>query len=289
MQIEPQPPDAVVISALLASVDGFEDAVRIGKNFIAAMSAHSVLSIYSRFFPTAMDLVCSEQRESQLRPPDFVSNPLIPDSPLEPRYVETVSTSVREFKQAMSAGDSARALRALRPTGILNKVHPPSQELERLEINCFREGGYRRLAYLPEMAKLALWLGDREKADGYASEVLTLLSPRRSNPTEEDGKEIHDANMVLGLLAVMKGDLVGAKKFLLASARTQWSSYEAKTLGPNLSLANELAKRGEREVVAEYLETCPYFRTVQRSGLTSKWIADIRDGRVPDFGPFLYA
>jgi hypothetical protein len=122
MQIGPQPPDAVVISALLASL---EDAVRIGKNFIAAMSAHSVLSIYSRFFPTAMDLVCSEQRESQLRPPDFVSNPLIPDSLPEPRYVETVSTSVREFKQAISAGDSARALRALRPTGILNKVHPP--------------------------------------------------------------------------------------------------------------------------------------------------------------------
>jgi len=81
MQIGPQPPDAVVISALLASVDRFEDAVKIGKNFIAAMSAHSVLSIYIRFFPTAMDLVCSEQRESQLRPPDFVSNPLIPDSP----------------------------------------------------------------------------------------------------------------------------------------------------------------------------------------------------------------
>ena len=287
MQID-QPPDERTISALLTSADRFEEAVRSGKNFMAAMSAHSIVSMFGRFFPTTTDLVCSQPAESQPPSPDFIYDPSIPDSSPEPRNVETVGTSVREFKQAMSAGDSARALRALRPTGILNKVHPPSQELERLEINCFRESGYRRLAYLPQMAKLALWLGDSEKADSYASEVLTLLSPRRSNPAEEDGKEVHDANMVLGLLAVMKGDLVGAKTLLFASAQIQWSSFDARTLGPNLSLANELAKRGEREVVTEYLETCPYFRTQRHNGITSKWIADIRDGRVPDFGPFLY-
>jgi hypothetical protein len=84
-----------------------------GKNFIAAMSAHSILSIYGRSFPTAMALVCSQQPQSQLRPPDFVSDPLSPDSLPEPRYVETVSASVREFKEAISAGDSARALCAL--------------------------------------------------------------------------------------------------------------------------------------------------------------------------------
>jgi len=86
---------------------------------------------------------------------------------------------------------------------------------------------------------------------------------------------------------VIKGDLERAKACLLASARTEWSSFEGRTMGPNLTLANHLAKLGERQVVTEYLETCPYFRTQRHSGITSKWLVDIRDGRVPDFGPLL--
>ncbi len=56
----------------------------------------------------------------------------------------------------MTTGDMARALAALLPTGILRGVHSPAEELERLEIECFREGGSRRLPFLPRMAKLAL-------------------------------------------------------------------------------------------------------------------------------------
>jgi hypothetical protein len=288
MQIEFQPPDERTISALLASTDRLEEAVRSGKNFIAAISAHSILLMFSRFFPTAMALVCSQSSESQSPSPNFISDPSIPDSTPESAYIQTVSSSVREFKEAISAGDATRALRALRPTGILNKVHSPAQKLERLEINCFRESSFRRLAYLPEMAKLALWIGDADKADRYASEVLSLLSPHQFNPVETEGKAIHDANMVLGVLAVIRGDLGLARECLLTSARTEWSSFEGKMLGPNLTLANDLVKRGEWQIVTQYLETCPYFRAPQRRGLTSKWIVDIRDGRVPDFGPFLY-
>lgn len=287
MQNEFQPPDERTILALLASADRLEEAVRSGKNFMAAMSAHSIVSMYRRFFPTATDLVCSQPAESLPPFPAFISDPSIPDSTPEPTYLQTVSSSVRAFKEAVSGGDSTRALRALRPTGILNKVHSPTKELERLEVNCFRESSFRRLAYLPEMVKLALWLGDSDRADRYASEVLSLLLPHQSNPVETDGKVIHDANMVLGVLAVMKGDLEHAKACLLASARTEWSSFEARMRWPNLTLANHLAKLGERQVVTEYLETRPYFRTQQHSGITSKWIVDIRDGRLPDFGPLL--
>jgi hypothetical protein len=290
MQIEFQPPDGRTISGLLTSADQFEQAVRNGKNFVAAMSAHSILRVFGRFFPAAVALACSQSSQSpQPSSPVFICDPSTPDSTPDPVYVQTVSASVQEFKEAISAGDSTTALSALLPTGILQKVHSPAQELESLEINCFREGGYRRLASLPEMAKLALWLGDADKADRYAVEVLTLLSPRQRNPLDTDGKAIHDANMVLGVLALLKNDLERAKKCLIASARTEWSSFEARMAGPNLTLANELAKFGERETVTQYLETCPYFRKADRSGLTSKWIAEIHDGKVPDFGPFLCA
>jgi hypothetical protein len=287
MRTESQSPDERTILALLASADRFEEAVRSGKNFMAAMSAHSILRTFKRFYSSAMVLVCSQPSTSQPPSPVFISDPSVPDSTPEPAYIQAVTSSVREFKEAISAGNSTRALSALRPTGILNKVHSPAQELERLEINCFRESSYRRLVFLPEMAKLALWLADLDKADRYASEVLGLLSPRQSNLVETEGKAIHDANMVLGVLAVMNGDLERAKACLLASARTEWSSFEARMMGPNLTLAYDLAKLGERQVVTQYLETCPFFRTRQHSGITSKWIAEIHDGRVPDFGPLL--
>ena len=109
MQIEFQPPDERTILALLASADRFEEAVRSGKNFMAAMSAHSIVSMFSRFFPTATDLVCSQPAESQPPSPDFVSDPSIPDSTPEPTYIQTVSSSLREFKEAVSGGDSTRA------------------------------------------------------------------------------------------------------------------------------------------------------------------------------------
>jgi len=55
-------------------------------------------------------------------------------------------------------------------------------------------------------------------------------------------------------------------------------------VGPNLTLANELLKHGERRVVVEYLETCSFFWTLGRDVIASKWIAEIRSGGMPDFG-----
>jgi hypothetical protein len=133
------------------------------------------------------------------------------------------------------------------------------------------------------MAKLAMWLNQLDKAEQYASEALKLIRPQwADDPFDDSGDAIHDVNMIAGLIALRRDDLGGAKQFLLASAETS-GSRALRMLGPNLTLAHELLKRGEREAVVQYLQRC---RVFWRLGIRAldEWIDQIRDGAMPDFG-----
>ena len=107
---------------------------------------------------------------------------------------------------------------------------------------------------------------------------LTLGRGRVSIDMEE---AIHDGNLVLGLVALRHGDKERAKQHLLASVRTE-GSFEMKMVGPNLSLAHELLKAGERETVLEYLDGCKCFWRGERGEL-EHWKARIRNGEDPEF------
>jgi hypothetical protein len=89
--------------------------------------------------------------------------------------------------------------------------------------------------------------------------------------------------MVLSLIALRQGDKDRAKEHLLASARTE-GFLEMNISGPNLALANELLKLGERDAVAEYLGSCRAFWSPGRATL-DKWIDQLRAGEDPDFAP----
>jgi len=88
---------------------------------------------------------------------------------------------------------------------------------------------------------------------------------------------IHDANDVLGRVALLRGNLPRAKDCLLDAAATPGGGILNRS-GPRMLLAQELLDRGEREVVIEYLQKV---KTFWSSGAVSiaRWISDIRAGR----------
>jgi tetratricopeptide (TPR) repeat protein len=133
-----------------------------------------------------------------------------------------------------------------------------------------------------EMAKLAFAAGDIEKARTYADE---LLAPGlQGNGGVNDPYAFYYGNFVLGRIALREGKVEVAKSYLLASGKTAGNPL-LNTFGPNMSLAKELLEKGETNAVLEFFQDCGKFWT--RSGGPNKtviWAADVKDGKMPDFG-----
>lgn len=278
-----QPPDQRAIVAVVAFVERFESAVENGENFMAFRAAHGIVRTLKRFLPYVFPMESSQAVVGLAEPhlPVFLSDPVIRVSKPDPHYTEVVQASVHEFKEAISRGDLKTAVAALKPTGLLAGVLSLAGELRRLESDAARMGGSSRLRILPRMAKIALLLSEADKAERYAAEAIALVIPPQTDPFETSAEAIHDANMVAGVLALRRGDIERARQCLLASAHS--GGYrELVEHGPNLTLADELLKRGEREVVVEYFEQLRVFWT-QGGGLITKWLEVIRSGGTPEF------
>jgi tetratricopeptide (TPR) repeat protein len=147
------------------------------------------------------------------------------------------------------------------------------RELEKLE-------GPRRYLALVQMATDAFDTGDMGKAEQYASELLQGVKEGKSG--WNDGNETHYANIVLGRVALRRGDIVGAKQHLLAAGETT-GSPNLNSFGPNMALAKELLEKGERDTVITYLQSCAKFWKMGGAELQN-WIAMIKRGGTPDFG-----
>jgi hypothetical protein len=278
MSKDTEPLDQRIIVTLIKWAEQFEKAVWTGENFVAAVAAARLAGDLRRFLPRAfsgLSLPKTESRQFNVGVPQGTLSGRNPD----PAYSKIVRDSTRRFKEAISNGDSAGAVEALLPTGIITAPNP-EEELHKLESEADRASGTTRLLFIPRMAKLALWIGDIGKAERYASETLHLTAQSSGIPVDSD-EAIHDGNMVLGLVALRRRDKERAKQHLLASVRTA-GSLEMKMGGPNLTLADELLKIGEREAVIEYLEGCRIFWRRERGEL-GKWIEKIRKGEDPEF------
>jgi hypothetical protein len=88
--------------------------------------------------------------------------------------------------------------------------------------------------------------------------------------------------MVLGMIALRKGDVPQAKRDLAESANIE-GSPTLDSFGPNMLLAKALLERGEHEAVLEYFESCRSFWTMGAKQLDA-WAATVRSGGVPLFG-----
>jgi len=101
---------------------------------------------------------------------------------------------------------------------------------------------------LPGLSKAAVKAGMIAKAESYATELLSMTRQHRRD--WNSGNAIHDSNMVLGLVALRKGDREQAKQYLLEAGKTP-GSPQLNSFGPNVTLAMELLRSGEREAVLE--------------------------------------
>ncbi len=109
-----------------------------------------------------------------------------------------------------------------------------------------------------------------------------LEAAERNRHSKNYGNAVHQANIVLGLIALERQEVELAEQYLLAAARTPGSS-QLKGMGPNMLLAQKLLESGRRRTVLRYLERCGKFWRLSMGRLW-KWKLEIRAGRTPNFG-----
>jgi hypothetical protein len=140
-----------------------------------------------------------------------------------------------------------------------------------------------RFYALDHAAKESFVVGNTNDAAKYAQELMTLLPKFPGNWNY--GNAVQDANLVLGRIAVKEGRIGDAKKYLLAAGNSP-GSPQMDSFGPNVSLAKDLLEKGERDVVLEYFELCRRFWRMH-AGQLDQWSQEVKDGKIPDFGPNL--
>lgn len=131
---------------------------------------------------------------------------------------------------------------------------------------------------LTVLAKGALYFGATNEARAYAGRLLAMAPQFKEDWNY--GNAIHDGNEVLGIIAVQEGKIDEAKQFLLAAGRSP-GSPQLDSFGPDMELAQNLLKRGERDTVLEYLQLCSKFWR-DNQGLIERWTVAIKSGKTPD-------
>jgi len=102
-------------------------------------------------------------------------------------------------------------------------------------------------------------------------------------PAYDDlGEALHRGNLILCKISLVEGNMVSAKKYLIESANTPGSPV-LKSFGPDMSLAKEMLKRDERDIVIKYLELCSKFWKSHREDIPI-WVKAIKNRKTPDFG-----
>jgi len=175
--------------------------------------------------------------------------------------------------------DLAEEIQAAQRSAALQARFPrtPEQVLADTEQNVGSTSGQERDYALPELAKAAVGAGALDKAVSYATELLQHAAQTAQPQLDWNyGNEIYTGNMVLGLVALRRGNVVKARQYLLESAKTP-GSPTLGSFGPDLRLASELLKKGEKDTVLEFLEACRTFWKMGGSQLDAL-VAKVRAG-----------
>lgn len=134
--------------------------------------------------------------------------------------------------------------------------------------------------YLASAGQAALNAGELAYADSYGQRLLALAPG--SDP-DEASDALHRGHVIVGRVALRRGDTEAAKAHLLAAADVT-GSPTLDSFGPNMSLAKDLLEVGESAVVLAYLDGLHAFWEAGCDGSLDSWASEIRAGEVPDFG-----
>jgi hypothetical protein len=202
---------------------------------------------------------------------------LDPQNPKWPRQLGRTDLLGRIF---IAPGTTDPATLASRRTALhyLEVAYGLTDEKARMRAN--EEGDL----FLLEMSTMALTADERDKATTYASELLKSLDEKVQQSNWSYGNAIHDANLVLGHVALADGKIAEAKEFLLAAGKTP-GSPQLGSFGPNMSLAEQLLKQGEKQTVLEYFELCRKFWKSGQPRLDT-WKKAVETGEIPNFSKY---
>jgi tetratricopeptide (TPR) repeat protein len=137
-----------------------------------------------------------------------------------------------------------------------------------------------RFYALDDAAKQSFEVGKIEDAREYATELLTLAQKFKGDWNY--GNAVQDGNLVLGRIALHEGRMEEAKQYLLEAGKSP-GSPQMNSFGPNMSLAQDLLEKGERETVLQYFELCRKFWKMDY-GKLDQWSREVKSGKIPDFG-----
>ncbi|NPD72145.1 hypothetical protein [Oceanispirochaeta sp. M1] len=161
------------------------------------------------------------------------------------------------------------------------KKDDSAQHYERAILKLHRANTEQERFYaLNDAAKESYISENYDEAQEYAEELQFL-----SEKYLEDwnyGNAIQDYHIVLGKIILKDGNVSCAKEHLLSAGMSP-GSPQMNSFGPNMSLAKELLRHGETEVVLEYFNLCRNFWELH-DGKLDKWIKTVKNGDLPDFG-----
>jgi len=153
----------------------------------------------------------------------------------------------------------------------LEKTLPPADSKERF----FK---------LSQVAAAAYDAGNYDKAQAYANELLSDANQYQGNWNY--GNAIFYGNLMLGRVALKRdNNTSAAESYLLAAGRTP-GSPQLNSFGPNMILAQDLLKQGERDVVLDFIDEWGKFWKAD-NGRLSEWKNSIDQNETPNFAPNL--
>ena len=142
-----------------------------------------------------------------------------------------------------------------------------------------------RLLVLERIAVVAFQAGRLEDGTAYARDMLALAVARSAE--SQYAEAIHTANVVLGRIALQRGDLTLAKEHLKSAAASPGGGTLAIN-GPRMDLARDLLLAGERPTVVAYLDACRGFWAAGRDRkIIDEWLTVVRSGKMPRFEGYL--
>ena len=151
-----------------------------------------------------------------------------------------------------------------------------------------------QLDLLSSLTKAAFWAGEYSIAEKYAGRWLETARQRSAAsaslpPNERLAKEmdlgdaIHQANSILGEIALSRRDTKSAGDYLIASAKVTKASPSLASYGPDLALMRDLLALKQTQPVLDFLDECTKFWSSSQ-GKPAKWKQAIQSGKDPDFG-----
>lgn len=201
----------------------------------------------------------------------------MPAGPTESPALAPAEVELRQL--AKSYLDRAAALQPNSRTAYLGRERQAVQETYLL----LRQKGpdeALRSATGAQRVRLQLFVAQRRfiksdlpAADRYARPLLESAS----------GAILFDANLLLGKIALRKGDKRAAARYLTAAAQVA-PDETLKHKEVPMELPRALVDWGERDAVADFLERMATYKP--RQGKLAEWAKLIRQGRNPDLIPY---